>query len=105
MPFLFAATIGAVVLAPSGYTEKTFWAWISPVDDSRYDLISIPAGGSTWLFAPGTVAEDFLIMMRDGRAVQANARMFDIVTDRIGIDIRKTPADSTEGGRRPTVAP
>ncbi|MGY5809866.1 hypothetical protein ACXHXG_19350 [Rhizobium sp. LEGMi198b] len=68
MPRRSAATIGAVVLAPSGNRKKAILDVDLAVDDSRYDLISIPAGGSTWLFAPGTVAEDFLMMMRDGRA-------------------------------------
>ncbi|WP_158704526.1 hypothetical protein [Rhizobium sp. NXC24] len=84
--FLFADAAGAVVLTPSGNTEKPLPVWISPWTNSRYDLISIPVGGSTWPFAPGMVAEDFQMMIRDGRGLRANARMSDAVSNRIGID-------------------
>ncbi|WFU05455.1 beta-ketoacyl-ACP synthase III (plasmid) [Rhizobium sp. CB3171] len=119
---LFADAAGAVVLAPSGDTEKGILGVDLASDGSRYDLISIPAGGSNRPFAPGMATEDFLMTMRDGREMftqavdmmatssaralaaahldaatidrfvphQANARIFDAVTDRLGIDPAKT---------------
>ncbi|MBP1885085.1 beta-ketoacyl-ACP synthase III [Sinorhizobium mexicanum] len=119
---LFADAAGAVVLAPSDEVEKGILGVDLASDGSRYDLISIPAGGSNRPFASGIPAEDFLITMRDGREMfaqavemmatcgaralaaasldatridrfvphQANARIFDAVSDKLGIDPGRT---------------
>ncbi|MBD9375041.1 beta-ketoacyl-ACP synthase III [Rhizobium sp. ARZ01] len=119
---LFADAAGAVVLAPSDDAEKGILGVDLASDGSRYDLISIPAGGSNKPFAPGMAAEEFLMTMRDGREMftqavemmagcgaraladagldaaridrfvphQANARIFDAVAGKLGIDPQKT---------------
>lgn len=119
---LFADGAGAVVLAPTNETGKGILGVDLTSDGSRYDLISIPAGGSNRPFAPGMASEDFLMTMRDGRGMftqavemmavcgaraladaglepagidrfvphQANARIFDTVAGRLGIDPQTT---------------
>ena len=64
---LFADAAGAVVLMPS-LDEHTGLLGVDLASDgSRYDLISIPAGGSSRPFAAGIQAEECLMTMRDGR--------------------------------------
>lgn len=119
---LFADAAGAIVLAPSDDPEKGLLGADLASDGSRYDLISIAAGGSNRPFAPGMATEDFLMTMRDGREMftqavammtscgsralaqaglepmdvarfvphQANARLFDAVSDNLGINPQKT---------------
>ncbi|ATU95394.1 beta-ketoacyl-ACP synthase III [Phyllobacterium zundukense] len=115
---LFADAAGAVVLVPSGDEERGVLGLELASDGSRYDLISIPAGGSKQPFGPGMAAEECLMTMRDGREIfaqavqmmtlcarralasaglqaaevsrfvphQANARIFDVVGENIGIE-------------------
>ena len=115
---LFADAAGAVVLAPSDNREQGLLGVDLASDGSRYDLISIPAGGSKRPFAAGVAAEECLMTMRDGREMfaqavqmmtlcarralasaelqpadvsrfvphQANARIFDVVGENIGIE-------------------
>ncbi|HXV30202.1 MAG TPA: 3-oxoacyl-ACP synthase, partial [Sinorhizobium sp.] len=64
---LFADAAGAVVLSPSDDPATGLIGIDLASDGSRYDLISIAAGGSSRPFAPGVAAEDFLMTMRDGR--------------------------------------
>lgn len=70
---LFADAAGAVVLAPSDDAEKGILGVDLASDGSRYDLISIPAGGSNRPFAPGMAAEEFLMTMRGGREMFTKA--------------------------------
>lgn len=70
---LFADAAGAVVLAPSDDPATGVIGVDLASDGSRYDLISIAAGGSSRPFSPGMAAEDFLMTMRDGREVFARA--------------------------------
>ncbi|MFD9899197.1 beta-ketoacyl-ACP synthase III [Mesorhizobium sp. NPDC059025] len=70
---LFADAAGAVVLSPSDEIEKGILGVDLASDGSRYDLISIPAGGSNKPFALGIAAEDFLMTMRDGREMFTQA--------------------------------
>lgn len=119
---LFADAAGAVVLAPSDDVATGVLGAELASDGSRYDLISIPAGGSSRPFSPAMAAQECLMTMRDGREMfaqavqlmahcgsralagaemevagidrfiphQANARIFDAVADRLGIDPQKT---------------
>lgn len=70
---LFADAAGAVVVAPSDDPEKGLLGVDLASDGSGYDLITIPAGGSSRPFAPGMAAEDVLMTMRDGREVFVRA--------------------------------
>lgn len=70
---LFADAAGALVLAPSGDPATGVIGVDLASDGSRYDLISIAAGGSNRPFAPDLPAEDFLMTMRDGREVFSRA--------------------------------
>lgn len=115
---LFADAAGAVVLVPSDNTDKGLLGVDLASDGSRYDLISIPAGGAKMPFSTGMAAEQCLMTMRDGREMfaqavqlmtlcarralasakllpsdisrfvphQANARIFDVVGENIGIE-------------------
>lgn len=115
---LFADAAGAVVLVPADNTEQGLLGVDLAADGSRYDLISIPAGGSKQPFAAGMAAEECLMTMRDGREMfaqavhmmtlcarralasaelqpadvsrfvphQANARIFDVVGEHVGIE-------------------
>jgi 3-oxoacyl-[acyl-carrier-protein] synthase-3 len=64
---LFADAAGAVVLMPSQDEDTGLLGVDLASDGSRYDLISIPAGGSSRPFAAGIQAEECLMTMRDGR--------------------------------------
>lgn len=70
---LFADAAGAIVLVPSDDPEKGLLGVDLASDGSRYDLISIAAGGSKRPFAPGMATEDFLMTMRDGREMFTQA--------------------------------
>ncbi|MDK1390102.1 beta-ketoacyl-ACP synthase III [Sinorhizobium sp. 8-89] len=115
---LFADAAGAVVLVPERGQRSGLISADLASDGRGYDLISIPAGGSSKPFSSDANPEEFLMTMRDGREVfsravelmtktsqraleqagigaseidrfvphQANARMFDAVSDRLGID-------------------
>jgi len=70
---LFADAAGAVVVAPSNDSDRGLVGVDLASDGSGYDLITIPAGGSSRPFAPGMAAEDVLMTMRDGREVFVRA--------------------------------
>jgi len=70
---LFADAAGAVVLAPHADRDRGLLASELSSDGSGYDLIQIPAGGSSRPFGPDLAAEEFLMTMRDGREVFSRA--------------------------------
>lgn len=70
---LFADAAGAVVLVPSQDVETGILGVDLASDGSRYDLISIPAGGSNRPFAADVAASECLMTMRDGREMFAQA--------------------------------
>lgn len=70
---LFADAAGAVVLVPSQDSETGLLGVDLASDGSRYDLISIPAGGSNRPFAADVVADECLMTMRDGREMFTQA--------------------------------
>ena len=70
---LFADAAGAVVVAPSDDPQTGLLGADLAADGSRYDLISIAAGGSSRPFSTGTKPEDLLMTMRDGREMFAQA--------------------------------
>lgn len=70
---LFADAAGAVVIMPSDDPQKGVLGVDLASDGSGYDLITIPAGGSSQPFASGMAAEDALMTMRDGREVFVRA--------------------------------
>lgn len=70
---LFADAAGAVVVAPSDDPKKGLLGVDLASDGGGYDLITIPAGGSSRPFAPGMAPEDVLMTMRDGREVFVRA--------------------------------
>ncbi|MCV9998810.1 beta-ketoacyl-ACP synthase III [Pararhizobium sp. YC-54] len=70
---LFADAAGAVVLIPSRDADAGLLGVDLASDGSRYDLISIPAGGSNRPFAADMAAQDCLMTMRDGREMFTQA--------------------------------
>jgi len=70
---LFADAAGAVVLMPSHNAETGLLGVDLASDGSRYDLISIPAGGSSRPFTSDVEAQDCLMTMRDGREMFTQA--------------------------------
>ncbi|MDW5315382.1 beta-ketoacyl-ACP synthase III [Rhizobium sp. PL01] len=70
---LFADAAGAVVLMPSQDADAGLLGADLASDGSRYDLISIPAGGSNRPFTADLVAQDCLMTMRDGREMFTQA--------------------------------
>ncbi|WDZ80084.1 beta-ketoacyl-ACP synthase III (plasmid) [Ensifer adhaerens] len=70
---LFADAAGAVVVAPSDDPQTGLLGVDLAADGSRYDLISIAAGGSSQPFSPDLRPDDFLMTMRDGREMFAQA--------------------------------
>ena len=70
---LFADAAGAVVLVPSRDRQCGLLSAELASDGIGYDLIQIPAGGSSRPFSHDIPAEDFLMMMRDGREVFSRA--------------------------------
>ncbi|WP_343314952.1 beta-ketoacyl-ACP synthase III [Brucella sp. BE17] len=70
---LFADAAGAVVLVPDRNSQRGLIAADLISDGSGYDLIQIPAGGSTRPFSPQIGPEEFLMTMRDGREVFSRA--------------------------------
>lgn len=70
---LFADAAGAVVLMPSHDEDAGLLGVDLAADGSRYDLISIPAGGSNRPFVASMAAQDCLMTMRDGREMFTQA--------------------------------
>lgn len=70
---VFADAAGALVLGPSRHEETGLLGVDLASDGSQYDLISIPAGGSNRPFAPEIAPQDFLMTMREGKAVFSHA--------------------------------
>ncbi|WP_085025923.1 beta-ketoacyl-ACP synthase III [Ensifer aridi] len=70
---LFADAAGAVVLAPCPDRGRGLLSADLVADGSGYDLIQIPAGGSSRPFSLDVPADDFLMTMRDGREVFSRA--------------------------------
>lgn len=70
---LFADAAGAVVLTPSPDAETGLLGVDLASDGGRYDLISIPAGGSSRPFAADMEVQDCLMTMRDGREMFTQA--------------------------------
>ncbi|WP_426123835.1 beta-ketoacyl-ACP synthase III [Pararhizobium sp. PWRC1-1] len=70
---LFADAAGAVVLVPARDEDGGLLGVDLASDGSRYDLISIPAGGSSRPFASDIAAQDCLMAMRDGREMFTQA--------------------------------
>ncbi len=70
---LFADAAGAVVLSPSEDENIGLLGADLKAEGQHYDLITIPAGGSSRPFSPEIAAEDVLMTMRDGRAVYEKA--------------------------------
>ncbi|WP_085034689.1 beta-ketoacyl-ACP synthase III [Ensifer aridi] len=70
---LFADAAGAVVLAPCPDRGRGLLSADLVADGSGYDLIQIPAGGSSRPFSLDLPADDFLMTMRDGREVFSRA--------------------------------
>lgn len=66
---LFSDAAGAVVLAPSPRAGSGVLGVELAADGSAYDLIKIPAGGSSRPFAPGLDIGDVTMKLSDGRAV------------------------------------
>ncbi|WP_320200617.1 beta-ketoacyl-ACP synthase III (plasmid) [Agrobacterium sp. rho-13.3] len=70
---LFADAAGAVVLMPSLDDDTGLLGVDLASDGSRYNLITIPAGGSTRPFTADMVVDDCLMTMRDGREMFTQA--------------------------------
>ena len=70
---LFADAAGAVVLVPSQDEDTGLLGVDLASDGSRYDLISIPAGGSNRSISEDISAEEYLLTIRDGREIFAQA--------------------------------
>ncbi|RTL51666.1 MAG: beta-ketoacyl-ACP synthase III [Bradyrhizobiaceae bacterium] len=70
---VFADAAGAVVLVPSDDPGKGLLGSDLAADGTHYDLIKIPAGGSTMPFEPGIDPREFLMAMPDGKKVFTNA--------------------------------
>ncbi|MDR7147942.1 beta-ketoacyl-ACP synthase III [Rhizobium sp. BE258] len=70
---LFADGAGAVVLAPCSDGRSGLKAAALASDGSGYDLIGIPAGGSSKPFTRQTPGDEMLMSMRDGREVFSRA--------------------------------
>lgn len=70
---VFADAAGAVVLAPSSDPSTGLLGAEVAADGSHYDLIKIPAGGSTVPFSSDIDPREFMMAMPDGKKVFANA--------------------------------
>lgn len=70
---LFADAAGAVVLAPSAEIDTGILGTDLTADGSHYDLISIPAGGSSAPFRSDIDPRELLMTMRDGREMFTQA--------------------------------
>ncbi|MBB4189238.1 3-oxoacyl-[acyl-carrier-protein] synthase-3 [Sinorhizobium terangae] len=91
---LFADAAGAVVVAPSDDPDKGLIGVDLASDGSGYDLITIPAGGSSRPFTSCMRAEDVLMTMRDGREVFVRAvEMMSACATRALADAGLGPAD------------
>lgn len=91
---LFADAAGSVVVAPCDDPDKGLIGVDLAADGSGYDLITIPAGGSSRPFAWGMAAEDVLMTIRDGRDVFVRAvEMMTACATRAIADAGICPAD------------
>jgi 3-oxoacyl-[acyl-carrier-protein] synthase-3 len=91
---LFADAAGAVVVAPCDDPDKGLIGVDLASDGSGYDLITIPAGGSSRPFARGLAADDVLMTIRDGREVFVRAvEMMTACATRALADAGLGPAD------------
>jgi len=70
---VFADAAGAVILMPSLVPQSGVIGVELVQEGGAYDLIQIPAGGSTRPFEPGFDLSELRITMRDGLSVFANA--------------------------------
>ncbi len=70
---LFADAAGAVVVGPRDASGTGVLGADLLSDGSQYDLITIPAGGSSLPFGADTTLESTLMSMRDGREVFTQA--------------------------------
>lgn len=87
---LFADAAGAVALAPGRDRQGGLLSAELACDGSGYDLIQMPAGGSSRPFSRDVPAKDFLMTMRDGgevfsRAVELMAKTSRRALDQAGI--------------------
>jgi 3-oxoacyl-[acyl-carrier-protein] synthase-3 len=91
---LFADAAGAVVLAPSVNKVQGLLGVDFASDGRRYDLISIPAGGSKMPFAEGMAAEECQMTMREGRDLFAQAvQMMTLCAKRALASAKLEPSD------------
>ncbi len=79
---LFADAAGAVLLAPASRPGTGVLGVQLASDGSAYDLIKIPAGGSSRPFSPGLTMADVTMKLADGRAVYVKA--VDMMADAAG---------------------
>lgn len=66
---IFSDAAGAVVIGPTSRSSAGVQGVTLESDGSHYDLIKIPAGGSSMPFVDGMAASETKMRMRDGRAV------------------------------------
>jgi 3-oxoacyl-[acyl-carrier-protein] synthase-3 len=82
---LFADAAGAVVLAPTTRKSAGLLGVELASDGSAYNLIHIPAGGSSRPFAPGVAEDETLMSISDGRAVFTKAVAMMADTSRVAL--------------------
>jgi 3-oxoacyl-[acyl-carrier-protein] synthase-3 len=91
---VFADAAGAAVMAPSTRENAGVLGIDLASAGDGYDLISIPAGGSSRPFRPGMDHRELLLTMTDGRALFAKAvRMMSRCAVRAMAQAEVTPAD------------
>jgi 3-oxoacyl-[acyl-carrier-protein] synthase III len=91
---LFADAAGAMVLVPSTSSTTGVLGLDLASDGSRYDLISIPAGGSRKPFIAGMDPKELLMTMRNGKSLFSQAvRMMTACSLRALEQAGLTPAD------------
>jgi 3-oxoacyl-[acyl-carrier-protein] synthase-3 len=93
---LFADAAGAVVLAPDHDPQRGLLSLDLVSDGSGYDLIQIPAGGSTRPYSSEIEAEAFLMTMREGRGVFARAAALMTATARRALRRAAMTADGVD---------
>ncbi len=91
---LFADAAGAVVLSPDGDGGRGLVGADLRSDGSAYDLITIPAGGSSQPFGPGIDPTNALMTMRDGRAVYEKAVRMMVEAGRAALAEAELAADA-----------
>ncbi len=93
---LFADAAGAVVLGPSESIDTGVMGADLRADGSHYDLITIPAGGSSVPFASSLPPESTLMRMQDGREVFTQAvKMMTACSDRAMYSAGVVPSEVT----------